>query len=150
MQIIHQQRIVEDAWQYLGDDEQIPSSGDVVVSLGRWKTQKNQLSERGGRLGVTVGPDDALEELAKELAGLDLIVLEFPRYNDGRSFSKARLLRSRYGYEGELRARGEVMRDHLDLMNRCGIDSMELRAGEDLEAALSAFGEIGGSYQRAG
>ena len=66
---------------------------------------------------------------------------------DGRAFSYARLLRDRYGYKGELRAVGFVLRDHLDFMARCGIDSFELMEGKDSENALKAFHEFSVAYQ---
>jgi len=66
---------------------------------------------------------------------------------DGRGFSIARLLRSRYGYRGELRAVGEVTRDHLYYMEKCGFNAFELRAGEDAAEALAAFDDFSESYQ---
>jgi uncharacterized protein (DUF934 family) len=74
---------------------------------------------------VTLANTDAPEDLAPQLGRLKLIVLHFPKFTDGRAYSQARLLRGRLGYRGELRATGNVLRDQLPLMLRCGFDSFE-------------------------
>ncbi len=62
--------------------------------------------------------------LAPFLDQLHLIELQFPKYTDGRAFSQSQLLRRRYGYKGEIRATGQVLRDQLRLMIRSGFDAM--------------------------
>jgi len=96
---------------------------------------------------VVLEPTDDPRSLAERLPGLKVIAVNFPKYGDGRGYSIARLLRERYGYKGELRAVGVVARDHLQLMAQCGFDSFQLREGEDVQAALAAFGDISESYQ---
>jgi len=96
---------------------------------------------------VVLEPTDDPRSLAGRLPGLKVIAVNFPKYGDGRGYSIARLLRERYGYKGELRAVGVVARDHLQLMAQCGFDSFQLREGEDVQAALAAFGDISESYQ---
>ena len=93
--------------------------------------------------------DDAPEDLAQSLGGVALVAVEFPKYVDGRGYSTARILRERYGFDGELRAVGNVLRDQLQYMERCGFDAFELEEGKDAEAALDAFGEISVAYQGA-
>jgi len=85
--------------------------------------------------------------LADSLDRLRVVAVRFPAFGDGRGYSIGRLLRERYGYRGELRAVGEVARDHLYLMAQCGFDAFELRAGEDPHAALAAFGDFSEAYQ---
>jgi len=85
--------------------------------------------------------------LAGALAQARVIAINFPKYGDGRGYSIARLLRERYGYQGELRAIGVVARDHLHAMAQCGFDTFELREGEDAQAALAAFGDFSEAYQ---
>jgi uncharacterized protein (DUF934 family) len=70
---------------------------------------------------------------------LRLVVIEFPKLAEGRGYSQGRLLRARYGYVGELRARGAIKRDQLYFLARCGFDAFELDASEEPEAALAAF-----------
>jgi uncharacterized protein (DUF934 family) len=99
-------------------------------------------------------PDMALLEagddpgaLAGALDRLKVIAVRFPAFGDGRGYSVARLLRERCGYRGELRAVGEVARDHLYFMAQCGFDAFELRAGEDAKEALAAFNDFSEAYQ---
>jgi uncharacterized protein (DUF934 family) len=73
----------------------------------------------------TLANTDDVGLLAGEIGGLNLIVLEFPKFTDGRAYSQARLLRERLGYRGELRATGAVLRDQLPFLLRCGFDSFE-------------------------
>ena len=74
---------------------------------------------------VALANTDPVEELAPHLGELRLITLHFPKFSDGRAYSQARLLRGRLGYEGELRATGNVLQDQLPFMLRCGFDAFE-------------------------
>jgi uncharacterized protein (DUF934 family) len=85
--------------------------------------------------------------LAASLDRLQAVAVNFPAFGDGRGYSIARLLRERYGYRGELRAIGEVARDHLYFMAQCGFDAFQLRAGEDAQEALAAFSDFSEGYQ---
>ena len=78
------------------------------------------------RIGVSLAPDQAVETLEPLLSELNLVVLNFPTFADGRAFSQAHLLRSRYGYAGDLRATGEVVQDQLAFMLSCGFNQFEL------------------------
>ena len=93
--------------------------------------------------------DDVLE-LADRLAGVKLVVLDFPKFTDGRAYSQARLLRERLGYAGELRATGAVFLDQLPFLLRCGFDSFESDQkgfGEALARARTLFSVV---YQPTG
>lgn len=85
--------------------------------------------------------------LAASLGRLKIVAVNFPKFGDGRGYSIGRLLRERYGYRGELRAVGEVARDHLYFMAQCGFDAFELRAGEDPQEALDALNDFSEAYQ---
>jgi uncharacterized protein (DUF934 family) len=78
-----------------------------------------------------------------------LVAVNFPQFTDGRGYSSARLLRERYGWRGELRAIGDVFRDQLFYLARCGFDAFALRQGEDAQAALAAFDDFSDAYQTA-
>ena len=106
-----------------------------------------RLAESSPPPDLTLEPDDDPALVAGALGAARIIALRFPRFGDGRAYSIARLLRERYGYKGELRAVGEVGRDHLYYMAQCGFDAFELRAGEDPQEALAAFGDFSTSYQ---
>ena len=82
------------------------------------------------------------------LLGVSRIEVSFPKFGDGRGYSIARLLRTRYGYRGELRAVGHITRDLLQFLERCGFDSYELREGENPREALSSFDDLSYAYQR--
>ena len=96
---------------------------------------------------ILIGPTDEVESLAQHLALLSLIVVDFPKLGEGRGFSQARMLRQRYRYAGELRARGMLKRDQLFFLARCGFDSFDLDPAEDLEAALAHLNDFSVAYQ---
>ena len=96
---------------------------------------------------LVLEPTDDPAILAGALGGARVIAVNFPKFGDGRGYSIGRLLRERYGFQGELRAVGEVARDHLYAMAQCGFDAFELRAGEDAQEALAAFGDFSENYQ---
>jgi uncharacterized protein (DUF934 family) len=75
--------------------------------------------------------------------------VDFPVFRDGRGYSIGRLVRERYGYKGEIRAIGDVLRDQLTFMFRCGFDAYAVRADKDLHDALKAFDEFTVQYQGA-
>ena len=96
---------------------------------------------------IRLEPQDDPATVAARLPEVSRVEINFPKFGDGRGFSIARLLRERYGYKGELRAVGEVARDHLHNMEQCGFDAFLLREGEDVEDALAAFDDFSEHYQ---
>lgn len=92
-------------------------------------------------------PTDDPAAVADRLASAARVEVSFPKFGDGRGFSTARLLRERYGYKGELRAVGHVVRDHLYYMEQCGFDAFLLQEGEDPAEALTAFDDYSEAYQ---
>ncbi len=147
MRMIRRRAIVDDDWLHVPDDAPVPAGRRVTVSLARWL----RAFEDGEVLpsGVRLAPADAVERLAGLLDRLELIVLEFGAFTEGRGFSQARLLRERLGFAGELRAIGAVTRDRIAFMERCGIDAFELAGAEDPHEALTAFAELASPYQPA-
>jgi len=96
---------------------------------------------------IRLEPADDPAAVAGELGRAARVEVNFPKFGDGRGYSLARLLRTRYGYRGELRAVGHITRDLLFFMESCGFDAYELREGEDPHAALAAFEDFSESYQ---
>jgi uncharacterized protein (DUF934 family) len=96
---------------------------------------------------VRLEPADDPASIADRLGRVARVEVNFPKFGDGRGYSIARLLRERYGYKGELRAVGEVVRDHLFYMESCGFDAFLLREGEDPLEALTGFADFSESYQ---
>ena len=140
--------LADDPWTRVGDDEPLPD-GPAIVSLRRWLAERDRLAERDGPLGLALASDEAPEALAGDLDRFATIRLEFPAFTDGRAYSQARKLRQRYGFVGELRAAGEVLRDQYAFMRRCGIDAVEVADDADPRAWLAAANEIGVTYQAA-
>lgn len=135
-------RTAGDNWLEVADGDLLPPAGDVIVSLRRWLDEREALNARHGRLGLRIRGGEDLAPLAADLGRFALIAVEFPTYSDGRGYSTARLLRLRHGFTGELRAVGDVRRDQVDMMRRCGFDSLVPAAGQDPAALLAALGEV--------
>jgi len=142
-----------DAWRVIGLGPEAPSpfadSEDVIVPLAVWKSDRASLSNRGGRTGVWLGPADDPADLAAAGDLPALVAVHFPAFTDGRGYSTARLLRERHGYRGELRAIGDILRDQLYELARCGFDAFALRDDQDAQAALTAFHDFSEDYQAA-
>ena len=96
---------------------------------------------------LVLEPTDDPAAVAGTVGLAGVIAVNFPKFSDGRGYSIGRLLRERYGYKGELRAVGEVARDHLHAMEQCGFNAFQLREGEDPQEALAAFGDFSEQYQ---
>lgn len=150
MPLIKDDKFETDPWVTLADDEALPEGGPAIISLDRWQAERETLIKRNAALGIRLRSDQTPESIIPDLHRFAVIALEFPKFTDGRSYSTARLLRERYGYKGELRAVGEVLRDQLHFMHRCGFDALELADGTPIEAWLEAKEEIGLVYQPAG
>lgn len=141
--------VVTDPWQHVAAGDAVPAAGPVVVPFERWKTERETLLARNGPLGVRLSSATPASELAPDLDRLELIELEFPKFIDGRAYTQARLLRERYGYRQELRATGDVLRDQLQFMQRCGFDAFEIADPKAAEAWRAAVSEIDVFYQPA-
>ncbi|MEM7170229.1 MAG: DUF934 domain-containing protein [Pseudomonadota bacterium] len=151
MGIIRNGRQVEDSWVYLanGDDaNNLPH--DLIVDLATWRENKTDLTARNGRLGVKLASHEVADEIGDDASCFDLIVLDFPTFTDGRAYSTARILRERYGFSGELRASGQVLRDQLFYLVRCGFDSFEVADDRPLAGWFKALSEIAFVYQPTG
>lgn len=148
MPLIREGRIVADPWRAVADEAPLPD-GPVILPLARWQAEGAALAGRNQPLGVRLASDQPPALIAADLDRLALVALEFPKFTDGRAFSYARLLRERHGFRGELRAVGQVLRDQLLFMLRCGFDAFEIPETAPAEAWLRAFSEIGVFYQPA-
>lgn len=151
--VIRRGRVEHEPWRFVGLDgspEELAAPlppGPIVVPLAYWQAQRAALVMRREPVGVWLAPDDEPAVLAADLASLALIAVRFPKFTDGRGYSIAALLRTRLGYKGELRAFGDVGRDQLFYLRRCGFDSFALAAHHDPEAALSGLEDFRHRYQ---
>lgn len=150
MQLVRERAVVaDDPWVHVADGDAVPDAGDVIVPYARWQRERDALSARVGRLGVRVPSDTRAADLGEHAASFALIAIELPKYTDGRGYSIARLLRDRYGYRGEVRAVGNVLRDQLLYLERCGFDAFEIDPSKDAARALSGFDDFSVKYQTA-
>lgn len=150
MALIKHGRIVPDPWIAVTDDEPLPGDGRAaIVSLARWQAERDTLLRHNGALGIRLAPDQPPALIADDLHRFDLVVLHFPKFTDGRSYSGARLLRQRWRFTGEIRATGQVLRDQLAFMQRCGFDALEIADDDAAESWRRASSEIGVWYQPA-
>ncbi|MBU6372979.1 MAG: DUF934 domain-containing protein [Alphaproteobacteria bacterium] len=135
------------AWIDVADDAPVPEDQAAVVSYARFLAEGATL--RAARLGVRIAPADKVEALAPHLARLALIVVTFPKFRDGRGYTTARLLRERFGYQGDVRAEGDVLRDQLAFMIRCGFSSFAVKDRAPQEAVAAALRRFSVVYQPA-
>ncbi len=150
MPLIRNGQLSKNCWIHLVDNEDIPRKGDIIVSLERWQAEREELLTRAGRLGICLRPDQPPHLIADDLSHLDLVALEFPSFRDGRAYSHARVLRQRYSFRGELRATGEVLRDQLLFMVRCGFDAFEMTEDITMDDWRAALAELSVFYQPTG
>jgi len=130
MALIKDGAVVDDPWVAVADEADLPEARPAIVTLERWRAERDALIGRNAPLGVRLASDRSPAEIADDLDRLALVALEFPVFTDGRAFTSARLLRERYGYSGEIRAVGNVLRDQILFMVRCGFDAFEMDSGE--------------------
>ncbi len=137
-----------DAFAFVADDEDIPA-GDVIVSLARFHAEGERLIGEGRRVGVKVTAGEDVESLAYDLPSIAVVALEFPKFKDGRSYSAARILRERFGYQGQIRAVGDVLLEQARFMVRCGFDAFEPADGTRAAQWKTAAARYRHVYQRA-
>jgi uncharacterized protein (DUF934 family) len=150
MQLIKAGRIVEDGYTRVADDAPVPDRLPAIVSAARFLTDTDALVQRGAPTGVVWPNSRKVAELAPYLDRLALVALMFPTFKDGRAFSQARLIRERYGFRGELRATGQVLRDQFMFMLRAGFDAFEVTKDADAAAFLEAARRYSVFYQPTG
>ena len=147
MPLVKQGHIVEDVFVRVSDDAPIPEGVPVVVTAERFLANASALAAREAPIGVLWPNNRKVAELEPWLGRLALVALIFPKFRDGRAYSQARLLRERYGFRGELRATGEVLRDQFLFLIRAGFDSLEVTKAADAEAFAAAVSTYSVFYQ---
>jgi len=141
--------IVQDRWTLLREATsiaEVPRNEAAIVPLALWIGNRETLRARAD-IGVWLKPSDDPAELAADCPALPLVAVDFPQFSDGRGYSTARLLRERYGFEGELRAIGDVLRDQLYYLAQCGFNAFAVRADRDIEEALTGLSDFSDNYQ---
>lgn len=146
MTLIRNGNVIENAYTPVADDAPLPQ-GPIVVSLKRLRAEGEALFQRNAPVGVKLSSDQSPEALGSELERLSLVVLEFPKFRDGRPFSWARMLRTRLRFTGEIRATGDFLYDQLAHMVRVGFDAFELPPTIAPDQFKRALSEIPYAYQ---
>lgn len=145
------QKIVDNKLHHVAETEELTVSdlpqGDISVPMSLWLDHKVELQARDGVVAVQIAADEFPEDFAEEYSDIAIIVLPMVAHTDGRSYSHAYKLRTRFAYKGEIRAIGDVKYDQLGFLTRSGCNAFELPKSENLETALKAFTEMSDVYQ---
>jgi uncharacterized protein (DUF934 family) len=134
--------VADDPWTLLRECPQALLAGQLILPLAAW------LARRDGAHGLWLAADAEVEALGEHLPVLPLISIDFPSFRDGRGYSLAYLLRRRLGWQGELRAVGDVLRDQLSHMRQCGFDAFAVRGDKSAADALKGLSGISVLYGR--
>jgi len=143
-----ERKVIANLWLRVAEACDGPVPANTLLPVGEWLERRDELLGRTD-VGVWFKPDDEPEALGADAARLPLIAVEFPAFTDGRGFSIGRLLRERYGFAGELRAVGDVFKDTMFYLKRCGFDAFEVRADKDVEEAAKGLDDFDEVYQGA-
>jgi uncharacterized protein (DUF934 family) len=149
MPLIKDGTFIEDPFFFVPDGKAYPDEKGVIVTLARFQGERDNLFAHRKLVGVRLASNENPTVLKADLHRLATVVLEFPKFRDGRAFSWARMLRTRFGYKGEIRAVGDFLLDQIAFMARTGFDAFEVRQDMTLERFHYAMGEISHPYQPA-
>ena len=146
MPLIKNGAVAENLFTDVADGETLPD-GPALVSLPRFLADRETLLARNAPLGVRLKAEESPEALGDDAQRLSLVVLEFPKFRDGRAFSWARMLRTRLHFTGEIRATGDFLYDQLTAMTRVGFDGFEVPEKITPELLQRALSEMRFVYQ---
>ena len=141
--VIRERQVIEDSWALVEDGAEIPGGAKPLLSL-----KALAQAVPAGEFGLYLNPDDEPEQAQPWFDRVALITVRFPAFTDGRGYSTATLLR-RLGWQGELRAVGDVLRDQLFYLSRVGFDSFAIREDRSAHDALAALNDFSERYQGA-
>ena len=150
MPLVKDGHIVADRFTRVLDDAPVPAEGAVLLPAERFLADAAELSQRAAETGVIWPNNRNIEELDPHLARLACVALMFPSFRDGRAYSQARILRERFGYRGELRATGQILRDQFVFLRRAGFDALEVKKDEDVVAYRDVMARYTVFYQPTG
>jgi uncharacterized protein (DUF934 family) len=150
MPLVKDGKITGDLFVHVPDGAELPGDGAILVPAARFLEDPEALLKRAGKVGVIWPNNRNLDDLVPYLDRLATIALVFPSFRDGRAYSQARLLRERHGYDGELRASGQVLRDQFVFMSRAGFDAFEVKKDADADAFAATMKRYSVFYQPTG
>ena len=150
MPLVKQGRITTDLFVHIADGAELPGDGAILVPAARFLVDPEAFLKRADKVGVIWPNNRDLDDLVPYLDRLAAVALVFPSFRDGRAYSQARLLRERHGYDGELRATGQVLRDQFVFMLRAGFDAFEVKKEADADAFAATVKRYSVFYQPTG
>ena len=142
MTLVRDHEVADNPWPSVDID-----GGIQIISLDEWSARRDELRGTNAAIGLRLAPDQGPDLIAGDIERFAVIALEFPTFKDGRAYSTARLLRERHGFRGELRAVGNVLRDQLAFMHRCGFNAFEVDGDDAADELREALAEVGTWYQ---
>jgi uncharacterized protein (DUF934 family) len=150
MPLVKQGRITTDPFVHVVDGAELPDDGAILIPAARLLEDPEAVLKRAGKVGVIWPNNRDLDDLVPYLDRLAAVALVFPSFRDGRAYSQARLLRERHGYDGEMRATGQVLRDQFVFMSRAGFDAFEVKKDADADAFAETVKRYSVFYQPTG
>jgi uncharacterized protein (DUF934 family) len=150
MPLVKNARITTDLFVHVADGAELPGDGAILVSAARFLEDPEAVLKHAGKVGVVWPNNRDLDDLVPYLDRLAAVALVFPSFRDGRAYSQARLLRERHGYDGEMRATGQVLRDQFVFMSRAGFDAFEVKKDADADAFAETVKRYSVFYQPTG
>jgi uncharacterized protein (DUF934 family) len=147
MPLIKNGAVVADLYVTVSDDAPLPVGAPVIVTAARLLANAAEILARGAPAGVIWPNNKNVADLVPILDRLAVVALVFPNFKDGRAYSQARLLRERYGFRGELRATGQVLRDQFVFLVRAGFDALDVSKAGDAEAFAQTLARYTVFYQ---
>ena len=150
--LIKDGEIVKDYWTVLYDINDVETQNtkdkkNIIVPLQSWNRFHNELKTSTNQVAVWLDSNEFTNQIIGDVNEIPLIALNFPVFTDGRSYSNARELRLELHYSGEIRAIGDVLRDQIFYMSRCGFNSFLIREDQDSASCLKALNDFQSSYQ---
>ncbi|MBZ4202772.1 MAG: DUF934 domain-containing protein [Methylovulum sp.] len=146
MQLLKNNEIIENTWQYLAID-QVITNGDILISAQRWQQEKTSLTTHTGQLGIRLLASDQLADIVDALPHVAVIDLYITDFTDGRSFSQAWLLRHRYQFKGEIRASGDYLSDQVCYLARVGVNAFQPNNGCNVKKEINYLNDFSVHYQ---
>ncbi len=150
--IIKNQCVIDDSYEIITIQES--NSGEIpqnsLVALSIWNTLLENKQQERLPAGLWLDSHEMPEEILGDPNQAKIIAIHFPAFTDGRGYSLARLLRQRYHFTGELRAIGDIHRDQLYYLSRCGFDSFAMSDPAQSESAIESLKDFSVAYQHAG
>ena len=136
----------DDPWHTPGDTPAGVPAAHQLLSPEQWQALRSTWPA-DCPVGLRLANAVDVETLRTELKRFAVVALHFPKWTDGRAYTQARLLRTRFGFQGQIRATGDVLVDMLPLLKRTGFDAVQLRGDQKLSHARRALGFFADFYQ---